>query len=108
MNSKTPKYGHAPIPMKRLPDNCGWDVDNVGEFSWSEENGIPFITVALPSPTATTPDNYIMNFIPVSKGKGVPGKWDWDGNEDLPTLAPSLHCDGHWHGFIRGGFLVEA
>lgn len=29
--------------------------------------------------------------------------WDWDGNPLLPTLQPSVHSVGKWHGWIRKG-----
>lgn len=29
--------------------------------------------------------------------------WDWDGNLEAPTLTPSVHHVGHWHGFLRAG-----
>jgi len=29
--------------------------------------------------------------------------WSWDGNVDRPTLAPSINCEGCWHGFIEEG-----
>jgi hypothetical protein len=35
-------------------------------------------------------------------------QWSWDGNETSPTLTPSLHAVGHWHGWVRQGELVEA
>jgi hypothetical protein len=103
----TPRYGHLPIKMKRAVDKDG--VDNVGEFAWGDENGVRHIMVALPRPTPQAPDNYIMNYLPVHPGGNVPGKgWGWDGNEDNPTLTPSIHCVGHWHGWVRAGMLVEA
>lgn len=34
--------------------------------------------------------------------------WTWDGNEDKPTLSPSIHTLGCWHGFVRAGEMVEA
>ena len=34
--------------------------------------------------------------------------WDWDGNQDEPTLSPSLHAIGHWHGYLRKGVFVQA
>jgi len=37
--------------------------------------------------------------------KGV--LWDWDGNEDLPTLSPSINHVGCWHGFLRAGELTS-
>lgn len=29
--------------------------------------------------------------------------WEWDGNRDAPTLSPSVHHVGHWHGWLRNG-----
>lgn len=39
---------------------------------------------------------------------GVRATWMWDGNREKPTLSPSIHHVGHWHGFLRGGFFVQA
>ena len=40
-----------------------------------------------------------------TKGNG----WSWDGNEEAPTLAPSIKCEScGWHGFIRAGQVVVA
>lgn len=29
--------------------------------------------------------------------------WEWDGNHEKPTLSPSVHHVGHWHGYLRNG-----
>lgn len=29
--------------------------------------------------------------------------WEWDGNREAPTLSPSVHHVGHWHGWLRNG-----
>lgn len=29
--------------------------------------------------------------------------WEWDGNMDKPTLKPSVHSIGRWHGHIKQG-----
>lgn len=29
--------------------------------------------------------------------------WEWNGNMDAPTLSPSVHNVGHWHGWLRDG-----
>lgn len=38
--------------------------------------------------------------------------WEWDGNEQAPTLSPSINCNGNggcgWHGHMKAGKLVEA
>jgi hypothetical protein len=51
--------------------------------------------------------------ISVSTGAKRDGAWQWDGNEDRPTLSPSVDLgavsprDGQrisiWHGWIRAG-----
>ncbi len=32
-----------------------------------------------------------------------PDGWTWDGNQERPTLSPSIHCVDHWHGYLRAG-----
>ncbi len=32
-----------------------------------------------------------------------PRAWAFDGNREAPTLSPSVHVVGHWHGWIRAG-----
>jgi hypothetical protein len=34
-------------------------------------------------------------------------QWKWNGNEDAPTLTPSLHLVGTWHGWMTNGELVS-
>ena len=29
--------------------------------------------------------------------------WEFDGNRDKPTLHPSVHVHGEWHGYILAG-----
>jgi hypothetical protein len=33
--------------------------------------------------------------------------WKWDGNEEKPTLTPSIHTIDHWHGHLTAGRLVS-
>ena len=33
--------------------------------------------------------------------------WGWDGNEDKPTLTPSIHEPECWHGHLIAGRLVS-
>jgi len=35
------------------------------------------------------------------------GEWTWDGNEEQPTVTPSIHAVGRWHGWLRAGRLVS-
>jgi hypothetical protein len=34
--------------------------------------------------------------------------WDWNGNVKIPTLNPSVHHVGHWHGWLRAGQWQQA
>ncbi|MBI1173528.1 hypothetical protein GC209_19245 [bacterium] len=44
---------------------------------------------------------------PQSKNGGH-AQWDWDGNRQAPTFAPSIRCSGcGWHGYIRAGRCVD-
>lgn len=29
--------------------------------------------------------------------------WGWDGNFDKPTVTPSIHHPGLWHGYLTAG-----
>ena len=29
--------------------------------------------------------------------------WGWNGNREKPTLSPSVHHVGHWHGYLTDG-----
>lgn len=44
-------------------------------------------------------------------GKGNPKtetpSWEWDGDRERPTLAPSIHAVGHWHGWLTRGYFVQ-
>jgi hypothetical protein len=34
--------------------------------------------------------------------------WEWDGNREAPTLTPSIHHVGHWHGWLKAGMWTQA
>ena len=121
----TPRYGHAPIAMvRRLPDlteavmeAVPWEPTpgggkrkiapcnprQVGEFYWDLQNGKRQLVVMLPFQEGGATSSWSIDF-PNHNG----AKWSWDGNEDKPTLSPSLHWIGVWHGRVRNGQLIEA
>lgn len=33
--------------------------------------------------------------------------WTWNGSLLRPTLSPSLHAVGIWHGFVKDGVMTE-
>lgn len=44
---------------------------------------------------------------PVAPGQEKHPSWQWDGNEDKPTLHPSVHLPGRWHGWFTAGRMVS-
>jgi hypothetical protein len=44
---------------------------------------------------------------PSKAEKGELPVWGWDGNEEKPTLTPSIDTKDHWHGWLRAGRLVS-
>lgn len=115
----TPRLGHPPIDMRRLPKDGFWDRDDVraGDFYWSTDaDGRRRIWIMIPCQRR----GQVANGIPVMHPRGVASEWtidhknecgaQWgfDGNEEKPTLSPSLHAIGVWHGWVRNGQLIEA
>lgn len=37
---------------------------------------------------------------------GSPQSWEWDGNEQAPTLKPSINHVGCWHGWLTAGEFI--
>ena len=99
----TPRYGHAPIAMRRV---AGFDeIERAGDFYWNLRiKGVRRLVFTEPAL-----EGHEVVSIPVARGDGGRGAhWGWDGNEERPTLKPSVHTFGVWHGWIRDGKLVEA
>ena len=38
------------------------------------------------------------------KPGGARPSWTWNGSKIEPTLQPSVHHKGHWHGWLRDGY----
>ncbi|HWA07934.1 MAG TPA: DUF6527 family protein [Opitutaceae bacterium] len=76
-------------------------VERPGDFYFQKVEGMEGETqihLMLPSHT----------FICLGVARGssaTPKVWGWDGNEEKPTLEPSIHTIGHWHGYLRNGRL---
>ena len=105
---ETPFLGHDPIPMRRVD---GYDdVEQPGDFWWTRAEGGPVIWIALPPSGWAAERGHRFNITPwtINHKNSCDAQWSWDGDEDSPTLTPSLHCVGYWHGWVRGGMRVEA
>jgi hypothetical protein len=79
------------------------EIEKIGDFYY-DENCI-HIGIAVPSEQEP---GYQFVWIPIAHRHEAPGYWYWSGNRDKPTLKPSLGVDGHWHGYVNAGQLVEA
>lgn len=84
---------------RRDPPAEVWELE-VGEFCFEvDDKGQRWFNCTLPGETHCR--------IPVRPvlTPGINGghSWEWDGNEDKPTLHPSVHCVGSWHGWIKAG-----
>lgn len=42
------------------------------------------------------------------KPEGTRASWRWNGSLTEPTLDPSVHHVGHWHGWLRNGYWALA
>lgn len=106
MNEPTPRYGHSPIAMRCVAGEN--EIDILGDFAWVKGDDGRHILMTIPRPSDANPDGWVMIRILVKQGQNETGKhWGWNGDSDKPTLTPSVHTIGHWHGWVRDGFLVE-
>lgn len=80
-----------------------WDLA-VGEFYFRTDlQEQRWMTCMLPGDTlAFLPIRPLLN-VHINGGHS----WEFDGNEDSPTLTPSVNAEGQWHGFITAGRAVS-
>ena len=88
------------------------DLKNPGDFCWMRAAGVVVgMAFKCPSGDGSRP---MIRFT----GHQIRSQptWDWDGNEDAPTLSPSLHRTETikgvertiWHGFLRKGVFESS
>jgi hypothetical protein len=106
--SETPRLGHAPIKMQLVEPwakNGANGYARPGDFFWQIEDGKRSLVVALPCKGG---DYGLWVNWTIGHKNHCNASWSWDCNEAAPTLNPSLHWVGAWHGWVRNGELVEA
>jgi len=75
------------------------EMKSPGDFCFDEN----FSTIYIWLPGMAGPDA-----LKIQQGAfGGERVWNWNGDGILPTLVPSIHCPGFWHGFLRGGKLIS-
>lgn len=73
---------------------------------WCFERDDTYIVIRLPD-SETTERGSETSF-PIMEGPNLTlVHWGWDGNREAPTLTPSLHWIGVWHGWMRAGEIVS-
>ena len=105
MNTESVDLRRVKVPVeagtKLAPGDFAWDFDSP-ELGGDRKAETAHIYVALPGEGG--------GWSAIKVRRGAPGGervWGWDGNEDKPTLTPSIHMPGVWHGWLRAGRLVS-
>ena len=118
------RIGHEPIAMNRIKgDFTGYDTAVSGEqtyagfvwytrkrgdfFWYIDGDGQRSLVLAIPIKDKQLP-KWSLSHWPIDHENASGASWSWDRNEDAPTLSPSLHIVGEWHGFVTNGQLIEA
>lgn len=100
----TPRYGHAVIDMRTrmYPD----EPERAGDFYWSVDDRQRY-TLVLAVP-AQNPRGWILTEWTINHKNESGASWKWDLDKVKPTLHPSIHAVGIYHGWVEGGKLREA
>lgn len=88
------------LDQAHVPGSFCWDFD-FPSLGGNRTDEVHFLYVMLPG-------EQHRGCIQVKRG--APGGnrvWGWDGNEDRPTITPSIHHVGVWHGYLTAGRLVS-
>ena len=101
---ETPRYGHKPIDMRNVGDDR--KIEKLGDFYWRKESDTHVLWLAIPSDDKERDFYTVIRILCASTQSNK--VWQWNGDKEKPTLSPSVHTIGYWHGWIRDGRLVEA
>ena len=104
MPRKTPKSKHAPITMVLKKEVS--DLTEVGDFCWKGTEEKPVLVVMIPDPGNSR--GKVLSRWTINYKNDCDAMWTWNKDKSKPTLVPSLHAVGVWHGHVRDGKLIEA
>ena len=92
------------IQMRRVANARA--MEGPGDFYWYvHPTGTRVFWVAIPCNNA---HGWLRSPWTIDHPNETGDQWTWDGNEDKPTLSPSLHAVGFWHGWVKHGVMSEA
>lgn len=103
-----------PAPVKAEPVDIaklrGFDDDlKPGQFAFGQEEGRgDVIWFSCPCGCGSLSCLPVGNKFKPERSSDQRATWEWDGNAEMPTLSPSIHHIGHWHGWLKQGFFVQA
>lgn len=83
------------------------DIKKTGDFAWKHVTPTARILV-IAIPCNRNPDKWVYSRWHCNHKSPNGSQWTWNQDEHKPTLKPSLHAVGVWHGFVRDGMLIEA
>lgn len=90
-----------PPPLENRP------APQVGDFYWwQDKQGRRSLLLAVPWPARE--GRAVWSRWAVTEPNENGALWEWDGNEEKPTLSPSLHWPGIWHGWVKAGIMETA
>lgn len=82
------------------------DVQQVGDYGFDRSDPKrPFIVIFLPNDTL--PSRLRLYKVQRTDGQEDTAHWKLTGTDECPTLEPSIHWVGHWHGHLVKGELIE-
>jgi hypothetical protein len=84
-----------------VPGDFAWEFDFT-HFAHGAKETDPELTLYIHLPGERG------HWAPISVKRGPAGGnrvWGWDGNLDAPTITPSIHHPGIWHGYMTAGQL---
>lgn len=83
-------------------------AEKIGDFYWIVNSGTGKRMLVVAIPDKDFQKGWGLSRWSIDFPNHCGASWSWDGNEEKPTLSPSLHAVGVWHGWVRDGMLVEA
>lgn len=72
-------------------------IEQPGDFTFDDT----FTHIYIWLPGTRGPDALQISRTPNSE----PRVWFWNGDTEKPTLTPSIHAPGQWHGYLTNGEL---
>ena len=104
--AETPRYGHPRIEMHNKGKPGYFNAR--GDFCFEETEKGLVLWLAIPMKREGNPEAYVHSKWTIDHKNECGASWKWTGDAAKPTLSPSLHAVGVWHGWVRDGYLVEA